>query len=62
MSVGFIFWGFCEGTLPSLASGRGDLLDQRPAGLLIPHDLRSRPDNINQLEKIDVQLSPDLTI
>ncbi len=26
MSVGFLFWGTCEGTLPSLASGRGDLL------------------------------------
>ena len=61
MSVGFIFWGTCEGTLPSLASGRGDLLDQRPAGLLIPHGLRSRPGKI-QLEKIDIHLSPDLTI
>ncbi len=62
MSVGFIFWGTCEGTLPSLASGRGDLFDQRPAGLLIPHGLRGRPGNINQLEEIDFHLSPDLTI
>lgn len=62
MSVGFIFWGTCEGTLLSLASGRGDLFDQRPAELLISHGLRSRPGNINQLEEIDFHLSPDLTI
>ncbi len=62
MSVGFLFWGTCEGTLPSLASGRGDLLDRRPAGLLLLHDLRSRPGNINQLEEIDIYLFPNLTI
>ncbi len=47
MLVGFRFRGICEGALPSLASGRGNLLDPPPAGLLIPYVLYSRPGNIN---------------
>ncbi len=59
MLVGFEFRGINEGALPSLASGRDDLLDPPPAGLLIPH---SHPRNVDQAEEIDFLLCPDLAI
>ena len=62
MLVGFRFWGICEEALPSLASGRGDLLDPPPAGLFIPHGLHSHPRNVDQAEEIDFLLCPDRAI
>lgn len=49
MLVGFEFRGINEGALPSFASGRDDLLDPPPAGLLIPH---SHPSNVDQAEEL----------
>ena len=62
MLVGFKFRGICEEALPSLASGRNDLSDPPPAGLLIPHGLHSHPRDVDQAEEIDFLFCPDLAI
>ena len=62
MLVGFRFWWICEEALPSLTSGRGDLSDPLPAGLLIPYGLHSHPRNVDQAEEIDFLLCLDWAI
>ena len=62
MLLRFIFRGVCERALPSLASSKGNLLNQPSTGVLIPHDLHSLPRNVDQAEEIDFYFCSDLAV